>query len=105
MVSGLSGSSNVVLYPSFRNRNYWLEYSTPSTTTYSDDYDYPGQEDVSHIPSTTTPKPGPFFMEPHKNHTTKQSTVGYATFLSCHVGDLMDYQVSISHKLTNEIHQ
>ena len=56
-------SSSNVLYPSFRNRNYWLEYSTPSTTTF---LDYDAAYDSMDSWSTTTPRPGPFFLQPHQ---------------------------------------
>ena len=85
----LSGqSSGNVLYSGFQNRkNYWLEYSTPPTTL------FPDYDEYEMYGTSTTPKPGPFFIEPFKNHSTKQRPVGSAAFLNCRVGDLLDNQV------------
>merc|ERR1719412_2341084 len=82
-------SSGNVLYSGFQNRrNYWLEYSTPPTTLFPDydEYDMYG--------TSTTPVPGPYFIEPFKNHSTKQRPLGTAAHLNCRVGDLLDHQVS-----------
>ena len=84
----LGQSSGNVLYSGFQNRkNYWLEYSTPPTTF------FPDYDEYEFYATSTTPKPGPYFIEPFKNHSTKQRPLGTAAHLNCRVGDLLDYQV------------
>ena len=81
-------SSGNVLYSGFQNRrNYWLEYSTPPTTLFPDydEYDVYG--------TSTTPVPGPYFIEPFKNHSIKERPLGTAAHLNCRVGDLLENQV------------
>ena len=85
-----SGSGNGV-YSSFRNRNFWLEYSTPPTTKFPDyeDYYYAGGSSTA----PTTPDPGPQFIDVSSNQTVVQTPVGATTFLHCKVEDLRDFQV------------
>ena len=91
-ISFISGqSSGNVLYSGFQNRrNYWLEYSTPPTTLFPDydEYDMYG--------TSTTPVPGPYFIEPFKNHSIKEQPLGTAAHLNCRVGDLLENQVMYS---------
>ena len=87
----LGQSSGNVLYSGFQNRrNYWLEYSTPPTTLFPDydEYDMYG--------TSTTPVPGPYFIEPFKNHSIKERPLGTAAHLNCRVGDLLENQVMYS---------
>ena len=77
------------IYSSFRQRNFWLEYSTPPTTRYPEYEDYffqssPGQ--------ASTPVPGPHFLT--ANHSRIHSPVGSTTFLHCQVDELRDLQVT-----------
>ena len=85
----LGQSSGNVVYSGFQNRrNYWLEYSTPPTTL------FPDYDEYELYGTSTTAEPGPYFLEPFKNHSTKQRPLGNAAYLNCRVGDLLDYQVS-----------
>ena len=85
----LGQSSGNVVYSGFQNRrNYWLEYSTPPTTL------FPDYDEYELYGTSTTAEPGPYFLEPFKNHSTKQRPLGNAAHLNCRVGDLLDYQVS-----------
>ena len=88
----LGQSSGNVVYPGFgkNQRNFWLEYSTPPTTL------FPDYDEYELYGTSTTPEPGPYFMEPFKNHSTKQRPLGTAAHLNCRVGDLLDHQVSWS---------
>lgn len=83
------------IYSSFRNRNFWLEYSTPPTTKFPDyeDYYYDRGGGGSST-SPTTPDPGPQFLDSASNHTLVQTPVSSTTFLHCEVEDLRDFQVS-----------
>ena len=95
------------VYSSYRNRNFWHEYSTPPTTKYPeyDDYYYLTSE------ATPTPDPGPQFVDALQNHTVIYSSLGSTTFLNCRVQELRDYQVSIMqiwlyiscHNLSNKL--
>jgi hypothetical protein len=82
------------IYSSFRNRNFWLEYSTPPTTKYPeyDDDDYY----LNTAGPPTTPDPRPHFVDSISNHTLVQSPLGSTAFLNCRVDDLKDYQVYYS---------
>ena len=84
-------SSSNVLYPSFRNRNYWLEYSTPSTTTF---LDYDAAYDSMDSWSTTTPRPGPFFLQPHQ--VCSPSNFVFFRHLSIHLRAEIAFQAEIS---------
>ena len=88
------------IYSSFRNRNFWLEYSTPPTTKFPDydDYYYAGASGAGVAGSNTgtsptTPDPGPQFLDSATNHTLVQAPISSTTFLHCQVEDLRDYQV------------
>ena len=84
----LGQSSGNVLYSGFQNRrNYWLEYSTPPTTL------FPDYEEYDMYGTSTTPVPGPYFIEPFKNHSIKERPLGTAAHLNCRVGDLLENQV------------
>ena len=77
-----------VKYFSFRkNQNFWMEYSTPSTTPYPE-----YKEDSS---STLRP-PGPHFLT--TNHSRLKSPVGATTILDCQVDNLQNLQVQFMHK-------
>jgi len=43
--------------------------------------------------TSTTPVPGPYFIEPFKNHSIKERPLGTAAHLNCRVGDLLENQV------------
>ena len=91
MFSFLGQSSGNVLYSGFQNRrNYWLEYSTPPTTL------FPDYEEYDVYGTSTTPVPGPYFIEPFKNHSIKERPLGTAAHLNCRVGDLLENQVMYS---------
>ena len=81
------------IYSSFRNRNFWLEYSTPPTTKFPDYDDY--YYNYGSTSQTTTPDPGPRFKESMSNHTLIQAPIGSTAFLHCKVEDLRDFQVSL----------
>ena len=81
------------IYSSFRNRNFWLEYSTPPTTKFPDYDDY--YYNYGSTSQTTTPDPGPRFKESMANHTLVQAPIGSTAFLHCKVEDLRDFQVSL----------
>ena len=83
------GPQGTYVYSSFRNRNFWLEYSTPPTTL------FPEYDEYNPEPSAT-PEPGPIFRDASLNHSTIQSPVGSTVFLDCRIADLMDYQVKPS---------
>lgn len=84
------------IYSSFRNRNFWLEYSTPPTTKFPDydDYYYNLPGSVTPAAATTTPEPRPHFVDSSSNHTLVQSPHGSTTFLHCRVHELRDFQVN-----------
>ena len=84
---------NVGLFPSFRynnNRNFWLEYSTPPSTTFPD-YD----EEYYEL-KTTTPDPGPAFVDAsRRNGSTVEVPLGATVFLDCIIQGLtQDFEVS-----------
>jgi hypothetical protein len=82
------GPQGTYVYSSFRNRNFWLEYSTPPTTL------FPEYDEYNPEPSAT-PEPGPIFRDAALNHSTLQAPVGSTVFLDCRIADLMDYQVCL----------
>jgi hypothetical protein len=88
-----AAASNGVLFPSYRsNRNYWLEYSTPASTTLSDYDDYDSWR--------TTPEPRPSFVTAGAaNHSVKEVHAGNTVTLDCRIKDLMDYQVGVAEPL------
>ena len=80
------------IYSSFRNRNFWLEYSTPPTTKYPDYDEY--YYNYGSTIKTTTPDPGPKFKDVMSNHSLVQVPIGSTAFLHCKVENLRDFQVS-----------
>ena len=92
------------IYSSFRNRNFWLEYSTPPTTKYPDYDEY--YYNYGSTIKTTTPDPGPRFKDVMSNHSLVQVPIGSTAFLHCKVENLRDFQVSFKfffHLLRNSI--
>ena len=87
------GPQGTYVYSSFRNRNFWLEYSTPPTTL------FPEYDEYNPEPSAT-PEPGPIFRDAALNHSTLQAPVGSTVFLDCRIADLMDYQVCLFVRLS-----
>ncbi len=80
--------SDHIFYPSYRQnqRNFWLEYSTPPSTTFAE---YPEEWLTS-----TTPSPRPLFVEgQRRNHSVVRMPVGSTVFLDCRIKQLMDSEV------------
>ena len=76
------------LFPSFRynnNRNFWLEYSTPPSTT------FPEYDEEYYETRTTTADPGPYFVDAAgANNTVVEVPLGATVFLDCVIGALTD---------------
>lgn len=82
--------SDHIFYPSYRQnqRNFWLEYSTPPSTTFAE---YPDEWLTS-----TTPSPRPLFLEgQRRNHSVVRMPVGSTVFLDCRIKQLMDSEVRL----------
>ncbi len=72
-----AGPRSNLFYPGYE-RNFWLEFSTPSSS--------------SAAPSPRGP-PRPTFLHPGTNGTVQTVTLGQTTHIDCQVAHLHDYQV------------
>lgn len=98
-VKGPPSCSGNMVYSSFKNRNFWYEYSTPPTTQYPDYEDYYYSSEA-----TTTVDPGPYFVDANKNHSLIRTPLGATTFLPCRVADITNEQVSWFRKENGTLH-
>eukprot|EP00095_Tigriopus_kingsejongensis_P011063 maker-scaffold23_size669530-snap-gene-2.11 protein:Tk11063 transcript:maker-scaffold23_size669530-snap-gene-2.11-mRNA-1 annotation:"PREDICTED: obscurin-like" len=90
------------LFPSFRynnNRNFWLEYSTPPSTT------FPEYEEYFEVRSTT-PDPGPFFLAgTQRNNSIVEIPLGGTVFLDCKIAQYTsDFEVSWFRREDSTLH-
>lgn len=83
------------VFPSFRynnNRNFWLEYSTPPSTT------FPEYEEYYEM-RPTTPDPRPYFLNGDlKNNSVVEIPLGGTVFLDCEVAQFTsEFEVNETH--------
>ncbi|XP_059093608.1 uncharacterized protein LOC131888706 [Tigriopus californicus] len=90
------------VFPSFRynnNRNFWLEYSTPPSTT------FPEYDEYYELRSTT-PDPRPFFLNGDlTNNSVVEIPLGGTVFLDCQVAQFTsEFEVSWFRRENSNLH-